>query len=106
MVSLGRISYSPLIFRPQHLDDQMSHAPPPKLCASRGTRCSPATWPSRRVLAASGTHVNSAADIRAFVEGGVRYPVMIKALDGGGGHPAQNERRDSRRKRRGDRKVF
>ncbi|KZP17462.1 carboxylase:pyruvate/acetyl-coa/propionyl-CoA [Athelia psychrophila] len=37
------------------------------------------------VPVARGTHVKSAADVRTFAEGGVRYPVMIKALDGGGG---------------------
>ncbi|KAF7975679.1 hypothetical protein HWV62_8781 [Athelia sp. TMB] len=37
------------------------------------------------VPVARGTHVKSAADVKAFVNSGVGYPVMIKALDGGGG---------------------
>lgn len=37
------------------------------------------------VPVARGAHVKSAGDVRAFAQGTVRYPVMIKALDGGGG---------------------
>lgn len=40
---------------------------------------------SQGVPVSPGTRVHSSADVRAFVDGGVGYPMMIKALDGGGG---------------------
>lgn len=37
------------------------------------------------VSVALGKRVSSTAHVRAFIDSGVGYPVMIKALDGGGG---------------------
>ncbi|KZP13532.1 hypothetical protein FIBSPDRAFT_131451 [Athelia psychrophila] len=46
--------------------------------------CSPASSPSNGVPVAPGTHVKSAAHVRAFVTDGVGYPAMIRAAGGWG----------------------
>lgn len=40
---------------------------------------------SQDVPISPGARISSSADVRAFIDSGVGYPVMIKALDGGGG---------------------